>query len=264
MPTIKTKDVKGNQIEFNPENRRYRYKVNGEVKKGVTTLIGSRFAKNAIKGWAKKLPIRALEWQLKDDGWAYDKISNFIEKLSDKVNKLETQDATTGTLMHKLAEDYITKKKVVPPETEPLKTMFNKFIKWWNSKSFEVIATEQTCYSEELDVCGTFDAIIKEKKGNGKLSLIDFKTSKDFYIDQPIQLSTYKKLIEDSTKFKINHLLVINIPKEKVKDIEMRMFELKPRYLKAFKACKYLQSLEDVYNKDKIQYEKRKGKFNGK
>ena len=39
---IKAKDKNGNLIEFNPRGGRYRYKVNGEPKKGVTSLIGER------------------------------------------------------------------------------------------------------------------------------------------------------------------------------------------------------------------------------
>ena len=36
--------------------------------------------------------------------------------------------------MHSLAEDYILGKEVINPNSEPLKTMFEKFKKFWDSK----------------------------------------------------------------------------------------------------------------------------------
>jgi hypothetical protein len=133
--------------------------------------------------------------------------------------------------------------------------MFADFKKFWDSKKIKVIETEKTYYSKELDVCGTLDCLVKYK---GKIGILDFKTSKDFYIDMPIQIHTYKKLVEDSTNLKIDFLAVINIPKEPVKKVEMRVFQVKPKYLKGFKACKYLLSLEKDFNKRKEEYNKQR------
>src|SRR6056300_1180757 len=256
MTVIKREDVNNNVIEFRPNDNRYRYKVNGETKRGVTTLISARFGKAPLMLWAKRLSLTALEWQLENEGKSKDYIYNFIDGLKKKISELEIKDATTGTLMHSYCEDYINGKKVVPPTTEPLITMFNKFTKWWDTRNYTVLATEQTCYSEELDVCGTFDAVVKDK--NGKTILLDFKTSKDFFIDQPIQIATYKKLVEDSTNLKIDYLYIVKIPKDTKEDIQMRLFEIKPRYLKAFKVCKFLNELELDFAKRQREYNKLK------
>ena len=256
MSVITREDKHKNIIEFRPLDKRYRYKVNGEVKRGVTTLISARFGKAPLMLWAKKLPLTALEWQLESEGKSKDYIYNFIDSLKKKIAELEIKDATTGTLMHSYCEDYINGKKVVPPTTEPLMTMFGKFTKWWDSKGYKVLATEQTCYSKELDVCGTFDAVVEDKKG--KTILLDFKTSKAFYPDQPIQIATYKKLIEDSTNLKIDYLYIVKIPKDTKEDIQMRLFEIKPRYLKAFKVCKFLNELELDFAKRQREYNKLK------
>ena len=261
MTVIKREDINNNIIEFRPNDNRYRYKVNGETKRGVTTLISARFGKGALINWAKDLPIKALKWQLTDDGKSKDYIFNFINNLKIKVSELEIKDANTGTLMHSYCEDYINGKKVVPPTTEPLITMFNKFTKWWDTKDYKVLATEQTCYSKDLDVCGTFDAVVKDKKG--KIILLDFKTSKDFYPDQPIQIATYKKLIEDSTNLKIDSYGIIKIPKDPLQEVSLRMYEPKPVYLKGFKACKFLDTFERDFLKRSREYNKlKKGKKN--
>jgi hypothetical protein len=51
-------------------------------------------------------------------------------------------------------------------------------------------------------------------------------------------------------------LAVINIPKEPVKDVSMRIFQIKPKYLKGFKACKYLNSLEEDFRQRNLEYNK--------
>ena len=94
--------------------------------------------------------------------------------------------------------------------------MFSKFKKFWDKKKIKVIETEKTYYSKELDVCGTLDCLVKYK---GKIGILDFKTSKDFYPDMPIQIHTYKKLVEDSTDLKIEDLASkkIEVEIEKIK-----------------------------------------------
>jgi len=258
---IKRQDKNNNLIIFRPNDKRYRYEVNGETKKGVTTLISARFGKDGLIGWAKKLPIEAIIWKLTDAGKSKDYIQSYVDDIKKKLAELEIKDATTGTLMHSYCEDYINGKKVVPPTTEPLISMYGKFTEWWDRQQLKVLATEQTCYSEELDVCGTFDAVVQNKKG--KTILLDFKTSKKFYPDQPIQIATYKKLIEDSTNLKIDSYGIVKIPKEKFEGISFRLYEPKSIYLKGFKACKFLAKYEqDFLNREKEHNKLKKGKKN--
>jgi len=50
---IKSQDKHNNTIIFRPDSKTYRYEVNGDTKRGVTTLISARFGKNGLIGWAK-------------------------------------------------------------------------------------------------------------------------------------------------------------------------------------------------------------------
>ena len=190
---------------------------------------------------------------MKHEKQPVDEIQKIVDALRYRVKTIKEEAMHIGTNMHTLAEDYIPGKEVIAPNSEPLKTMFAKFKKFWDSKKMKVIATETTYYSIELDVCGTLDCLVKYK---GKVGILDFKTSKDFYPDMPIQIHTYKKLVEDSSNLKVEFLAVINIPKEPVKDVEMRIFQMKPKYLKGFKACKYLNNLEEDFKQRNLQYNK--------
>ena len=255
MTIVKSKDKHGNQIEFDPKGRGSRYKVNGLKKKGVTTIISERFGKGALMWWSENCVYEALQQLQKYNKKPIDETQKLLDELKYRVKQIKENAMHIGTNMHSLAEDYINGKEVVTPASEPLKLMFSKFKKFWDSKKIKVIGTERTYYSKELDVCGTLDALVKYK---GKTGILDFKTSKDFYPDMPIQIHTYKKLVEDSTDHKVEFLAVINIPKDPVKDVEMRIFQVKPKYLKGFKACKYLNSLEEDFKQRNLEYNKQR------
>ena len=250
---IRSTNKNGDDILFDPKGRGARYIVNGVKKKGVTTIIGERFGKSALMWWAENCVYEALGQMLKHNKKPVDEIQQNMDDLKYRVKSIKENAMHIGTNMHSLAEDYILGKEVITPTSEPLKTMFGKFKKFWDKKKIKVIETEKTYYSKELDVCGTLDCLVKYK---GKIGILDFKTSKDFYADQPIQIHTYKKLVEDSTDLKIEFLAVINIPKEPVKDVSMRIFQIKPKYLKGFKACKYLNSLEEDFRQRNLEYNK--------
>ncbi len=252
---IKSKDKHGNQIEFNPKGRGARYTVNGLKKKGVTTIIGERFGKSALMYWSENCVYEALKQLMKHNKKPVDEIQQFEDELRYRVKQIKESAMHIGTNMQSLCEDYINGKEVIRPTSEPLRTMFDKFKKFWDSKKIKVLATEKTYYSKELDSCGTLDTLVEYRK---KIGILDFKTSKDFYPDMPIQIHTYKKLVEDSTNLKVEFLAVINIPKEPVKDVEMRIFQIKPKYLKGFKACKYLNSLEEDFKQRNLEYNKQR------
>ena len=251
----KSKDKHGNIIEFAPKARGARYTVNGLKKKGVTTIIGERFGKGPLMWWSENCVYEALQQLLKANKKPVDEIQQLMDDLKYRVKSIKEDAMHIGTNMHSLAEDYILGKEVITPNSEPLKTMFSKFKKFWDSKKIKIIETEKTFYSKELDVCGTLDALVKYK---GQVGILDFKTSKDFYPDMPIQIHTYKKLVEDSTNLKVQFLAVINIPKEPVKNVEMRVFQIKPKYLKGFKACKYLMNLDEDFKQRNLEYNKQR------
>ena len=255
MATIETKTKDGQTILFNPKGRGARYTVDGVKKKGVTTIIGERFGKSALMWWSENCVYEALQQLQKYNKKPIDETQKLLDELKYRVKQIKEDAMHIGTNMHSLAEDYINGKEVITPNSEPLKTMFNKFKKFWDSKKIKVIGTEKTFYSKEIDCCGTLDALVKYK---GKIGILDFKTSKDFYPDMPIQIHTYKKLVEDSTDLKVEFLAVINIPKEPVKDVEMRIFQIKPKYLKGFKARKYLNSLEEDFKQRNLEYNKQR------
>ena len=119
-----------------------------------------------------------------------------LDELKYRVKQIKKKMLCTLELICPLAEDYINGKGVITPASEPLKTMFEKFKSFGIVRKSKLLVLRKHIFQKELDVCGTLDALVKYK---GKTGILDFKTSKDFYPDMPIQIHTYKKLVEDST-----------------------------------------------------------------
>lgn len=261
---IKQTDKNNNLIEFNPKNNFKRYQVNGETKKGMTTTIGDRF-KGGLLNWKQSVVFEAMGQVFRSEKLPVDLISKYEELIRARVKEIESSATTIGSNFHEIAEQYALAKNPPEPQTEPLVTMFNKFKTFWDASGYKVVHTEMPVYSKEIDVAGTFDLIItkdkwKDKDGNPLYALVDMKTSKDFYVDQVLQIHGYKKLIEDSLDIKISKLGVLNIPKEPNKDIEMRWYKYKPMFLNAVKACHYLTKVQVKFND--IEKERKKHKAN--
>lgn len=70
-------------------------------------------------------------------------------------------------------------------------TGFEAYLKWKATMSIEYVETEMHLVSEELQFGGTPDAI---GRIDGKLCMIDWKTSKRVYPDHLVQLAAYKHL----------------------------------------------------------------------
>ena len=93
--------------------------------------------------------------------------------------------------------------------------------------------------------------IVTQKSWKGKLALLDTKTSKDFYVDQAIQIETYRRFLEETTDFKITYLGIVNVPKEPSKQVSMMKLKIDDAYFRGFKASKYLEGLESKLTKVK-------------
>ena len=90
---------------------------------------------------------------------------------------------------------------------------------------------EQIVYSKELNVIGTFDALAEV---DGKITLIDYKTSKSLHPDYILQLIGYcilwheeKIASEDKSKPDIEQMMIIHLDKENGEMKEPIMYDIK-------------------------------------
>ena len=258
MPKQYLENKLGHKIEYDPNGKKYRYKVNNEPKSSVTTVINTR-TRPDLKNWYKKNRDNAIKEIMLEDGQPLDKINAFIEKVKYKAEKVESFGREIGSQLHDWIDIYFkSKKEPVLPESEPLRTMAQKWLRFWKAQKFKVVASELPLYSSKFDCCGTNDVIVTKDSWKGENAVLDWKTSKDYSFDQAIQVEMYRRFIEETTDFKIQKLAVVNIPKEPQKEVSMYVIKIDEKYFKGFRAMRYIDKLESEFNAELKQWKKEK------
>jgi hypothetical protein len=163
------------------------YNVNGEKVPGVTTIIGRFKDSSALLYWAF------------EQGKAAER--GEIEKLYDKRDEA----AAAGTLAHNLVEAHIHNEPLPDisfhPEDLVKKAMqgYDNYIRWQADNRIEILQQEVALVSEQYQFGGCIDAIGKDSQG--KLCVLDWKTSSGIYTDYLIQIAAYRQLWEENNPF---------------------------------------------------------------
>jgi hypothetical protein len=163
---------------------------NGNRLPGVTTVL-SVINKPFLIPWANKMGL---------DNVVYSKYMDNIANL--------------GTLVHYLCECYL--KGIEPDlrdysisEVEFSKPSYNRFLNWMSGLSdFELIGSEVQVISEKYGYGGSCDLICKI---NGRLTLIDIKTSDSCYPEHKTQVVAYKQAYEEQTGNYIDDLKILRL-----------------------------------------------------
>ena len=186
-----------------------------------------------------------------EDNQPLNKINDFINKVKNIAENKESFGREIGTQLHDWIDIYFkSKKQPALPETEPLRTMAQKWLRFWKAQKFKVVASELPLFSPKFNRCGTNDVIVTKDSWKGQNAVLDWKTSKDYSFDQAIQVEMYRRFIEETTDFKIQKLAIVNIPKEPEKEVSMYILKIDDAYFKGFEAMTYLDQLESNFNND--------------
>jgi genome maintenance exonuclease 1 len=140
------------------------------------------------------------------DGKLYPSVTNEV------ANKVSAQASSRGTAVHKLCEDYINNEEDyleghMPANIETFNSLKGLIDKYLDN----IIMQEVPLYSNYLEVGGRVDCI---GEWNGKLSVIDFKTSKrrkrkDQISNYFMQASAYCVMFEELTKTPITQTIIL-------------------------------------------------------
>lgn len=168
------------------ENGKRFYKTPDGILYPSVTTITSLIGKDAILAWRKRV------------GEA-------------EANKISTQASSRGTRMHGICEDYLCNKQFKPTIMPDAMAMFKSIQPILDECIDDVHAIEAPLYSHHLRVAGRVDCVAKY---NGKLSIIDWKTSSKQKNEKWIQnyfmqCSAYAVMFEERTGISVPQLVVI-------------------------------------------------------
>lgn len=159
--------------------------------------------------------------------------ANYLGFKRRNVDDELNEKAEIGTQVHKIIDAYLNNEMYIFAQSRYInKTMIvsflNTFINWKKENNFDLIFTEKSFvnnkYAGTVDCYGVL---------NGKKTIIDFKTSKDFYLGMFLQLAAYTTLLEEN-EYEVEQvgILIVRQDKYKIKLISREELE---EYVKVFK-----------------------------
>ena len=202
------------KVKFYPNS--HRYLVNGKPTGGSVTSIISIYDKSAaLVTWATEL-YREFLLEVGVGNITEDHIYEGCE-----LHALKKKEAADfGTKIHDWIDQYIGGKNPEMPEDKEVQIGVNAFLDWINDNKVKFISSERAVYSRKHDFVGKLDA---EAKVNGKLCLIDFKSSNGLYNTMYMQTAAYVKADEEESGRKYHGRWLIRLAKETEKEYNARM-----------------------------------------
>ena len=177
----------GDDIDLEYNDEKHTYMVGDRKVPSVTRVIDSVFPKYLTE-WAASCGADYWKENYGEDNDMYNGIRNAHKQISHKAQNI-------GIEVHKWIELFITVKilskgkgETISDYPDEVKVPMQNFHKWEESRDIEWIACEKKVYSRSWEYAGTIDALAKI---NGKLCVIDFKTSAKIYKEYYLQVSAY-------------------------------------------------------------------------
>jgi len=131
--------------------------------------------------------------------------------------------ATAGSIAHDLIEDHILTGEIQTDVRDEWKeaqdtvlalawNSYAQFQQWFKNTSLDVISTEEQLTSEEYRFGGTYDALGKDSEG--RVVLVDWKTSNAVYGDYLVQLAAYAQLLRECRGITVEGFHLLRVRKE--------------------------------------------------
>jgi len=152
-----------------------------------------------------------------------------------EANHVMHEAAEIGTSLHNVCRLFNRNQSFEMPSTSQIGQMFNTYRQWFEMVIDTVIETEHLVVSKKFGYAGTFD-LLAVLKGDTIPSVIDLKTSKDFWPTMALQLAAYREALLEEGK-EVNRRLVVRIDKLETGKLQVKEYIQHARDFNAFLAA---------------------------
>ena len=192
--------------------RRHRYTLRGVALPSVTTVLNV-LDKPALAQWRVDQAVEAMR-----SAWSPDK--PYTEGERDALlngsrfawRAVSGAAASKGKLAHEWIERHVYGTKQPDPTDPEVHAATNAFLEWEASHDVEYLEHELAVADPVHGYAGTLDSLIRY---DGKIALLDLKTSKGIYAEYYLQLAAYEGALATMLKKgKLDKRLIVRIPKD--------------------------------------------------
>lgn len=199
------------KLPVNFDEKAHVYDVNGQLFTGVTTIL-QVLNKPFLMFWYAKMVAEDLKpkWEevkkikTKAD---WDKL---VDASKSAATKKSDKAKDIGHQVHAWIEQYITDKDVELPEDEQVVACIRQFLKWNKERKPKWLASEAIVASMTNRFAGTVDALCEL---DGKMTVLDFKTSSQISDEYALQLAGYQIALEEMG-IMVEQRAIVRIPKD--------------------------------------------------
>jgi hypothetical protein len=228
---IIAKELYGGEVKINFYPNSHRYKLEGSKTYlvGVTTALGM-IAKPQLIGWAARMATEYIQ-EAHEDGRSMTE--ELFEAAKNAHRRKKEEAGASGSLVHEWAENYIKTGADELPEDGNVLNGVLAFLKWVKAHKVKFTSSERIVYSRKHGYVGTLDA---EAEIDGKLCVIDFKTSSGIYPEMHLQTAAYQKAAEEEGSEYTGHRWIVRFDKTTGEFEAVQAKEIRGAF-KAFKAA---------------------------
>jgi len=182
------------------KNHVYRAAVDGAKKlhvPNVTTILGMKDKSRALMFWQQRCIRQAFEERFPiGKTFKFDEIqrNRAIDIITTAADAESAQAREIGSITHNYIELRLAGGDAPLPSHEEARNACTAFNNWLGDHDVQVMFTERMCFSKRHWYCGTTDLVATI---DGKLTSLDFKTSKAIYPETFLQVSAYTEALEE-------------------------------------------------------------------
>jgi len=207
------------KITFYPASHRYKLEGSKEYLISATACTGVIDKSQFLIPWALGLTSAHVRQWIEDNSGPYsaDQLLSLIEEAVKQHQIRKEEAASIGGLVHAYAESTAMAcldGGEIPPipddADQKLVAGINAFLNWYVENDVKFIHAEKLVYSRKHGFVGITDAIAEV---NGRLMLIDYKTSKRVYNEHRYQVAGYRQAYEEEHG-PIQGALILHFDKE--------------------------------------------------
>jgi len=236
------------RIDFIVNPHSYVDKLTGKKLTGITSIQG-QIDKPFLAPWASKENYNYMmkNWDISKK-YSKEEKRDLLYKAKNAYREKSSQAKELGTKIHSVIEKAIKGEKIDPNMDKNIKRALELFMDW--SKDIKWIASEAKVMSEKCGIAGTLDAL---GVIDGKLTLVDFKTSKMISRDYYIQTSGYHLCLEENGIIP-EQRMIVKIPKYENIDFEAKIVPTPLDFdIKVFKSLIHLKKWIGYCNNKEIK-----------